>query len=135
MAPPGAYVMHNFSPTSSVLGDPLQLFPAQPRLRDVCLKITSPGVFGILHMHLNNLPATRSLAHCRSKQHASHQAICALSVQITCQHQATCALSVQTTCQPSGHLCIVGPNNRDIQRMLRIMIIYDTNLLLSHVDL
>ena len=34
--------MHNISP---VLGDPLQLFPAQPRLRDVCLKVTSPGVF------------------------------------------------------------------------------------------
>ena len=37
--------MHNFSPKSPVLGDPLQLFPAQPRLRDVCLKVTSPGVF------------------------------------------------------------------------------------------
>ena len=37
--------MHNISPTSPVLGDPLQLFPDQPRLRDVCLKVTSPGVF------------------------------------------------------------------------------------------
>ena len=37
--------MHNFSPTSPVLGDPLQLFPAQSRLRDVCLKVTPPGVF------------------------------------------------------------------------------------------
>ena len=37
--------MHNFSPTSPVLGDPLQLFPAQPRLRDICVKVTSPGVF------------------------------------------------------------------------------------------
>ena len=37
--------MHNISPTSPVLGDPLQLFPAQPRLRDVCLKVTLPGVF------------------------------------------------------------------------------------------
>ena len=37
--------MHNFSPTSPVLGDPLQLFPSQPRLRDVCLKVTPPGVF------------------------------------------------------------------------------------------
>ena len=37
--------MHNISPTSPVLGDPLQLFPAQPRLRDVCLKVTPPGVF------------------------------------------------------------------------------------------
>ena len=36
--------MPNFSPTSPVLGDPLQLFPAQPRLRNVCLKVTSPGV-------------------------------------------------------------------------------------------
>ena len=37
--------MHNFSPTSPVLGDSLQLFPAQSRLRDVCLKVTSPCVF------------------------------------------------------------------------------------------
>ena len=37
--------MHNVSPTSPLLGDSLQLFPAQPRLRDVCLKVTSPGVF------------------------------------------------------------------------------------------
>ena len=37
--------MHNISPTSPVLSDPLQLFPAQPRLRDVCLKVTPPGVF------------------------------------------------------------------------------------------
>ena len=37
--------MHNISPTSPVLGDPLQLFPAQPLLRDVCLKVTPPGVF------------------------------------------------------------------------------------------
>ena len=37
--------MHNISPTSPVLGDPLQLFPAQPRLRDVCLKVMPPGVF------------------------------------------------------------------------------------------
>ena len=37
--------MHNISPTSPVLGDPLQLFPAQSRLRDVCLKVTPPGVF------------------------------------------------------------------------------------------
>ena len=37
--------MHNISPTSPVLGDPLQLFPAQPRLRDVCLKLTPPDVF------------------------------------------------------------------------------------------
>ena len=39
--------MHNFSPTSPVLGDRLQLSPAQPRLRDVCLKVTSPGVIGL----------------------------------------------------------------------------------------
>ena len=31
--------MHNISATPPVLGDPLQLFPAQPRLRDVCLKV------------------------------------------------------------------------------------------------
>ena len=31
--------MHNFSPTSPVLGDPLQLFPAQPHLLDICLKV------------------------------------------------------------------------------------------------
>ena len=37
LAPPGAYAMLNFSPTSPVLGDPLQLLPAQPRLCDVCL--------------------------------------------------------------------------------------------------
>ena len=37
--------MHNFSPTSPVLGDHLQLFPVQPRLRDVWLNVTSPGVF------------------------------------------------------------------------------------------
>ena len=37
--------MHNISPTSPVLGDRLQLLPAQPRLRDVCLKVTTPGVF------------------------------------------------------------------------------------------
>ena len=37
--------MHNFSPTSPVLGDLLQLLPAQTRLRDVCLKVMSPGVF------------------------------------------------------------------------------------------
>ena len=37
--------MHNIYPTSPVLGDPLQLFPAQPSLRDVCLKVTPPGVF------------------------------------------------------------------------------------------
>ena len=37
--------MHSISPTSPVLGDPLQLFPAQPRLRDVCLQVTPPGVF------------------------------------------------------------------------------------------
>ena len=37
--------MHNLSPTSPVLGDPLQLLPAQPHLRDVCLKFTPPGVF------------------------------------------------------------------------------------------
>ncbi len=37
--------MHNISPMSPVLGDPLQLFPAQPHLRDVCLKVTPPGVF------------------------------------------------------------------------------------------
>ena len=65
--------MHNFFPTSPVLGDPLQLVrfnvsslvrlhacsllvscillillnkfnSIQPRLRDVCLKVTSPGV-------------------------------------------------------------------------------------------
>ena len=33
-----------FPPTSPVLGDPLLLLPVQPRLRDVCLKVTSPGV-------------------------------------------------------------------------------------------
>ena len=37
--------MHNISPMSPVLDDPLQLFPAQPRLRDVSLKVTPPGVF------------------------------------------------------------------------------------------
>ena len=37
--------MHNISPTSTLLGDLLQLFPAQPRLRDVCLKVTPSGVF------------------------------------------------------------------------------------------
>ena len=37
--------MHNISPTSPVLSDPLRLFPAQPRLSDVCLKVTPPGVF------------------------------------------------------------------------------------------
>ena len=37
--------MHNISPTSPVLGDPLQLFPAQPCLHNVCLKVTPPGVF------------------------------------------------------------------------------------------
>ena len=37
--------MHNITPTSPVLGDPLQLFLAQPRLRDVCLKVTPLGVF------------------------------------------------------------------------------------------
>ena len=31
--------MHNISPS------PLQLFPAQSCLRDVCLKVTSPGGF------------------------------------------------------------------------------------------
>ena len=39
--------MHDISPTYPVLGDPLQLFPAQPRLRDVCLKVTPPGVFSV----------------------------------------------------------------------------------------
>ena len=37
--------MHNFSPTSSILGDPIQLLPAWPRLRDVCLKVTTSRVF------------------------------------------------------------------------------------------
>ncbi len=37
--------MHNISPTSPVLGNPLQLLPAQSCLRDVCLKVTLPGVF------------------------------------------------------------------------------------------
>ena len=37
--------MHNFSPTSPVLSNPLPLLPAQPLLRDVCLKVMSPGVF------------------------------------------------------------------------------------------
>ena len=37
--------MHYFYPTYPVLDDPLQLFPAQPRLRDVCINVTSPGVF------------------------------------------------------------------------------------------
>ena len=37
--------MHNISPTSPVLSDPLQLLPAQSCLRDVCLKVTWPGVF------------------------------------------------------------------------------------------
>ena len=36
--------MHNISPTTPVLGDPLQLFPAQPRLRDGCIKVTPSGV-------------------------------------------------------------------------------------------
>ena len=31
----------NFSPTSPVLGDPLQLLPAQPLLHEVCLKVMS----------------------------------------------------------------------------------------------
>ena len=44
--------MHNISPTSPVLGDPLQLFPAQPCLRDVCLKVTPPGVFRSLPLSL-----------------------------------------------------------------------------------
>ena len=35
--------MHNISPTYPVLSDPVQLFPAQPRLRDVCLKVTPTG--------------------------------------------------------------------------------------------
>ena len=35
--------MDNFSPTSPVLGDHLQLLPAQPCLLDICRKITSPG--------------------------------------------------------------------------------------------
>ena len=38
--------LHIFSPKSPVLDDPLQLLPAQPRLRDVCLKVTLPSVFG-----------------------------------------------------------------------------------------
>ena len=42
--------MHTFSPTYHVLGDPLQLFPAQPRLRDVCLNVTLPGVFQSPHL-------------------------------------------------------------------------------------
>ncbi len=42
--------MHNFSPTSPVLGDPLQVFPAQPHLRDVCLKVMSPGVSWGFHV-------------------------------------------------------------------------------------
>ena len=37
--------MQNLCPTSPVLGDPLPLLPAQPRLRDVCLKVMPPGVF------------------------------------------------------------------------------------------
>ena len=37
--------MHNISPTSPVLGDPLQFFPAQPLLRECWLKVTPPGVF------------------------------------------------------------------------------------------
>ena len=32
--------MHNFSPTSPVLGDPLPLLPAELRLRDVCIKVS-----------------------------------------------------------------------------------------------
>ena len=44
--PPGALAVHNFSPTTPVLGDPFQLLPAQPRLRDnAYLKVTSLGVF------------------------------------------------------------------------------------------
>ena len=42
---PWLLLEHRPCTTSPVLGDPLQLFPAQPRLRDVCLKVTSPGVF------------------------------------------------------------------------------------------
>ena len=42
--PPGAVMpQHNFSPTSPVLDDLLQLLPAQPHLRDVCHKVTSPA--------------------------------------------------------------------------------------------
>ena len=36
--------MHNFFPSSPVLGNHLQLLSAQPRLCNVCLKIMSPGV-------------------------------------------------------------------------------------------
>ena len=35
--------MDNFSATSPVLGDPLRLFPAQPRLRDVPEHVIPPG--------------------------------------------------------------------------------------------
>ena len=41
---PGALTRQNFS-LCPVLGDPIQLLPSEPRLRDVCLKVTSPGVF------------------------------------------------------------------------------------------
>ena len=37
--------MLNFSPTSPVLGDPLQLLSSKPLLRDVCLDVTSQVLF------------------------------------------------------------------------------------------
>ena len=46
LAPPEACT------TSPVLGHPLQLLPAQPRLRDVCLKVMSPDVFWPLSLAL-----------------------------------------------------------------------------------
>ena len=39
--------MHNFSPRSLVLGDPLRLLPAQFRLVDVFLNVMLPCIFGI----------------------------------------------------------------------------------------
>ena len=44
LAPREAYALHNFYATAPVLNSPLQLLPAQLRLRDVCLKVTSPQV-------------------------------------------------------------------------------------------
>ena len=55
LAPPGAQATHNFFPTPPVLGDSLQLLPAQPRLRDVCLKVKLWLTFGFVHNTLYTL--------------------------------------------------------------------------------
>ena len=44
LAPPGAWAIDNFSPTSHVLSSPLQLLAVQLRLGHVRLKVTSPCV-------------------------------------------------------------------------------------------